>query len=289
MTDVDRAKEFYAEVGFVVDHDHTVSDEVRFVQLTPPGSACSIAIGRGLTADGARVARQPADGRAPTRMPCYAELRERGVEAEGVDRPRAGAASSSSATPTATAGRCRSCPTTRRTRGARADRRPAGPPRSTAGDASARSGARSASPTDRDPPIRRSLARVLAGGRGEHDDGGDDRGERPRPPSAARRPAGPTRSTAAPRPSPRRPPSARRAGARAAPRRRRPRRARRRRRARDEPARVDAAGDQRGGDVGARRDGDPAEVEPEGAVDEHGLAVAVRRVLLEAAHEHARG
>ena len=50
VADVDRAKAFYAEqVGFNVDHDHTVSDELRFVQLTPPGSACSIAIGTGTT------------------------------------------------------------------------------------------------------------------------------------------------------------------------------------------------------------------------------------------------
>ena len=50
VTDVDRAKTFYTEqVGFVADHDHRVSDEIRFVQLTPPGSACSIAIGRGVT------------------------------------------------------------------------------------------------------------------------------------------------------------------------------------------------------------------------------------------------
>lgn len=50
VTDVDRAKDFYAnKAGFVVDHDHTVSDEIRFVQLTPPGSACSIALGRGVT------------------------------------------------------------------------------------------------------------------------------------------------------------------------------------------------------------------------------------------------
>ena len=50
VTDVDRAKQFYAErVGFNLDHDHTVSDEIRFVQLTPPGSGCSIALGRGLT------------------------------------------------------------------------------------------------------------------------------------------------------------------------------------------------------------------------------------------------
>jgi len=50
VSDVDRAKAFYSErVGFVVDHDHRVSDDVRFVQLTPPGSACSIAIGLGVT------------------------------------------------------------------------------------------------------------------------------------------------------------------------------------------------------------------------------------------------
>ena len=50
VTDVDRAKDFYTEqVGFNEDHDHKVSDEVRFVQLTPPGSACSIAIGKGVT------------------------------------------------------------------------------------------------------------------------------------------------------------------------------------------------------------------------------------------------
>jgi predicted enzyme related to lactoylglutathione lyase len=49
VTDVDRAKAFYEQVGFVLDHDHTVSEEIRFVQLTPPGSACSIALGKGLT------------------------------------------------------------------------------------------------------------------------------------------------------------------------------------------------------------------------------------------------
>jgi predicted enzyme related to lactoylglutathione lyase len=49
VSDVDRAKEFYIQAGFHLDHDYTVSDEVRFVQLTPPGSACSIAVGRGLT------------------------------------------------------------------------------------------------------------------------------------------------------------------------------------------------------------------------------------------------
>jgi catechol 2,3-dioxygenase-like lactoylglutathione lyase family enzyme len=47
VSDVDRAKTFYTEkVGFDADHDHRVSDEIRFVQLTPPGSACSIALGK---------------------------------------------------------------------------------------------------------------------------------------------------------------------------------------------------------------------------------------------------
>jgi catechol 2,3-dioxygenase-like lactoylglutathione lyase family enzyme len=49
VSDVDRAKAFYTDqVGFNADHDHTVRDEIRFVQLTPPGSACSIAIGKGV-------------------------------------------------------------------------------------------------------------------------------------------------------------------------------------------------------------------------------------------------
>ena len=50
VSDVDRSKEFYVEkAGFVADHDHAVSEEIRFVQLTPPGSACSITIGKGVT------------------------------------------------------------------------------------------------------------------------------------------------------------------------------------------------------------------------------------------------
>ncbi len=63
VSDVDRAKAFYTEqLGFHADHDHTVSDKMRFVQLTPPGSGCSIALGKGLT-DTARVAQ----GRATRR------------------------------------------------------------------------------------------------------------------------------------------------------------------------------------------------------------------------------
>lgn len=50
VSDVDQAIAFYMDrVGFNLDHDHTVSDDIRFVQLTPPGSACSIALGRGIS------------------------------------------------------------------------------------------------------------------------------------------------------------------------------------------------------------------------------------------------
>ena len=49
VSDVDRAKEFYVRAGFNADQDHRVSDDIRFVQLTPPGSACSISLGTGIT------------------------------------------------------------------------------------------------------------------------------------------------------------------------------------------------------------------------------------------------
>jgi predicted enzyme related to lactoylglutathione lyase len=81
VTDVDRAKDFYAEkAGFNVDHDHTVSGEVRFVQMTPPGSACSIAFGKGITATSpgsAQGLQMVVDDVEAAR----AELIERGVEA----------------------------------------------------------------------------------------------------------------------------------------------------------------------------------------------------------------
>jgi len=49
VSDVDRAKAFYVGAGFNADQDHRVSDDIRFVQLTPPGSACSISLGTGIT------------------------------------------------------------------------------------------------------------------------------------------------------------------------------------------------------------------------------------------------
>jgi catechol 2,3-dioxygenase-like lactoylglutathione lyase family enzyme len=84
VSDVDRAKDFYVRAGFVCDHDRTVSEEVRFVQLTPPGSACSIAIGRGLTGlepgslDNLQMVVADADA-------THADLTERGIEVRGVD------------------------------------------------------------------------------------------------------------------------------------------------------------------------------------------------------------
>src|SRR3954464_15812701 len=84
VSDVDRAKAFYEQVGFNADHDHKVSDDVRFVQLTPPASSCSIAIGKGLTsmAPGSLDNLQAvvADAEA-----ARADLIERGVEVSEVD------------------------------------------------------------------------------------------------------------------------------------------------------------------------------------------------------------
>jgi catechol 2,3-dioxygenase-like lactoylglutathione lyase family enzyme len=80
VSDVDRAKAFYTEkAGFNADHDHTVSDEVRFVQLTPPGSACSIALGTGIT-DVAPGSSQGLQLVVADVHSARAELVERGVD-----------------------------------------------------------------------------------------------------------------------------------------------------------------------------------------------------------------
>ena len=84
VSDVDRAKAFYVEqAGFNDDHDHRVSDEIRFVQLTPPGSACSIALTTGAhemepgSIDGIQLVIEDADA-------ARAELADRGVEVSEV-------------------------------------------------------------------------------------------------------------------------------------------------------------------------------------------------------------
>jgi catechol 2,3-dioxygenase-like lactoylglutathione lyase family enzyme len=85
VTDVDRAKAFYTEqIGFNADHDHQVNEELRFVQLTPPGSACSIAIGTGLTE------MQPGSIEGlmmvvPDVQAARNELRRRGTEVSEID------------------------------------------------------------------------------------------------------------------------------------------------------------------------------------------------------------
>jgi predicted enzyme related to lactoylglutathione lyase len=85
VSDIDRAKSFYVEkVGFNDDHDHQVSDELRFVQLTPPGSACSIALTTGAhemkpgSIEGLQMVIEDADA-------ARAELAERGVEVSDVE------------------------------------------------------------------------------------------------------------------------------------------------------------------------------------------------------------
>ncbi len=84
VSDVDRAKAFYTEkAGFHADHDHTVSDEIRFVQLTPPGSACSIALGRGLL-DAEPGSVQGLQLVVSDIGKARAELAERGVEVSEV-------------------------------------------------------------------------------------------------------------------------------------------------------------------------------------------------------------
>jgi catechol 2,3-dioxygenase-like lactoylglutathione lyase family enzyme len=85
VSDVDRARAFYGDtLGWSVDHDHTVDENTRFVQVTPPGSACSIAIGRGVSQmePGSLQAIQAVVASADEAL---ADLEARGVKADGVD------------------------------------------------------------------------------------------------------------------------------------------------------------------------------------------------------------
>ena len=83
VSDVDRARDFYASIGWNIDFDQSPSDEIRFVQITPPGSACSIAFGRGLveaepgSLRGVQLVVRDADA-------ALAMLRGKGVDAEDV-------------------------------------------------------------------------------------------------------------------------------------------------------------------------------------------------------------
>jgi predicted enzyme related to lactoylglutathione lyase len=83
VADIDRAKAFYVQAGFVEEHDHKVSDELRFVQLTPPGSACSISLTSGAhsmepgSIEGLQLVVSDADA-------ARAELLDRGIEASEI-------------------------------------------------------------------------------------------------------------------------------------------------------------------------------------------------------------
>src|SRR2546429_5143086 len=84
VSDVDRAKRFYTEkVGFNADHDQTVNEKIRFVQLTPPGSACSISLGKGLV-DTKPGSVQGLQMVVTDINAARADLVERGVEASEV-------------------------------------------------------------------------------------------------------------------------------------------------------------------------------------------------------------
>ena len=84
VTDVDRARDFYASLGWNVDHDQEVDESTRFVQVTPPGSACSIAFGRGIadtepgSLRGIQLVIRDADA-------ALALLTEKGVDVDPVD------------------------------------------------------------------------------------------------------------------------------------------------------------------------------------------------------------
>src|SRR5262245_49018201 len=83
VSDIDRAKEFYERAGFNADHDHSVGEDIRFVQLTPPGSACSIAIGKGVS-DAPPGSVQGMQMVVADIEAAHAELSERGVDVSDV-------------------------------------------------------------------------------------------------------------------------------------------------------------------------------------------------------------
>jgi catechol 2,3-dioxygenase-like lactoylglutathione lyase family enzyme len=85
VSDVDRSKDFYVKIGFNADHDQTPTEGLRFVQMTPPGSACSIAFGTGL-GEGLEPGQQNTiQVVVPDADEALAHLKGLGVEAQGVD------------------------------------------------------------------------------------------------------------------------------------------------------------------------------------------------------------
>jgi catechol 2,3-dioxygenase-like lactoylglutathione lyase family enzyme len=85
VTDVDRARDFYTGIGFALDHDQRVDENLRFVQLTPPGSACSIAIGEGIGGTLEPGRQDTIQVVVPDADAALEHLRAAGVAADGVD------------------------------------------------------------------------------------------------------------------------------------------------------------------------------------------------------------
>lgn len=85
VSDIDRARDFYVRAGFNLDHDRTVSEDIRFVQLTPPGSACSIAFGKGITTMEPGTLKGAVQAVIDDAAALRAELVERGIEVSDVD------------------------------------------------------------------------------------------------------------------------------------------------------------------------------------------------------------
>ena len=85
VSDVDRARDFYVGIGFHLDHDQSPFEGVRFVQLTPPGSACSIAFGTGLGGTLEPGQQDTIQVVVPDADEALAQLRAVGVDAQGVD------------------------------------------------------------------------------------------------------------------------------------------------------------------------------------------------------------
>lgn len=85
VTDIDRARDFYVRAGFVCDFDQRVDDSLRFVQLTPPGSACSIVLGEGITemAPGSQNRLQMVVDNADA---IHADLVDRGIEVSDLEQ-----------------------------------------------------------------------------------------------------------------------------------------------------------------------------------------------------------
>lgn len=85
VSDVDRSKEFYERIGFHADHDQTPFEGLRFVQMTPPGSACSIAFGTGLGGTLQPGQQNTIQVVVPDADQALKHLHDLGVEAQGVD------------------------------------------------------------------------------------------------------------------------------------------------------------------------------------------------------------